>query len=217
MRSGVAILAAAFGLFAFSPEVLAQTVGESQESDIPRGAAGNPDESSAPNLSLGVMIGIMPNAVDFEALTSQGVRKLDPGTMGLIRMELASDFHDPFFARVSFEFGVGEDVEVFSGGLDLGIRLLSSELFAMKFDVDAAAGFMISELRVDISDFGGFNSAVGLRGGMGSHLALSERFSLDVSVNFRDISYEWSGDIVSGDHRALIHAVDLVFGITWRF
>ncbi len=132
-------------------------------------------------------------------------------------MELADDFHDPFFARLSFEFGDGEDVDVYSGGLDLGIRLLSSELFATKFDLDAAAGFMISELHVKDSDFGSFDSAVGLRAEVGAHLSLSERCRLDASVDFRDISYKWSGDIVSGDWRALTHTVALFLGISWRF
>jgi len=189
-----------------------------QEADIPREGPDSPRvEGSAPKWSAGAKLGVLPSAVKFEALTSKGFRKLSPGALGLARAELTYDFYDPFFARLAGEFGYGKDVDIVSGDIDFGMRLLSTELFSTGFELNVDAGLIFSQLQVKVTDFGSFDPGAGFRVGLGAHFDLSESLRLDVSADFRDISYKWSGTVVTGDRDARTQTVAVLLGFSVRF
>ena len=167
--------------------------------------------------SVGLKLGIVPQAIQFEAVTSVGPRKLDPGVVGAVRLESRFDFLDPLFGGVSFELLTGKEISVFSGEFDLGVRLLSTEILSTRLDVELEAGLLYSKLQVDRSGFGSFDGGIGFRAGIGARLALSESFWLDASIDFRSVSYDWSGTVISGDREARLRSAALLAGLSFRF
>lgn len=189
-----------------------------QESDLRSSPAEEaPVPLPRPPGFVAVKLGVLPSAVHFESLTTKGTRKLEPGAMTLARAECGLEFYDPLFAQLSFEYGYGKEVQFLSGDLDLGVHLLSTELFSCQFELDAEAGLMVSQLRATVSDFGSFDTGVGFRAGIEAHLYLSERLTLDALVDYRNLSYAWSGVVVSGDRDARTSTVGLFVGLSWRF
>jgi len=137
--------------------------------------------------------------------------------IGALRLESRVDILDPLFAGISFEYLTGKDVSVYSGELDLGLRLLSTEILSTDLDIDVEAGVMISKLKVDLSGFGSFDNGIGFRAGAAARLALSERVWLDATIDFRTVSFDWSATVITGDRTARLQSVAILAGVSFRF
>jgi len=188
-----------------------------QEEDLQKKSEDAVLQELAPSNRLTLKGGVLLNAIHFNSLTSIGSRTLKPGPMALARVEWAGELDDAMFLQVSLELGVGKQVESYSGELDLGIHLLSTDLLACRFDLDAEAGILLSKIQVNTPGFGTFDLGWGLRAGLDGHLWVSERMSLDAAVDFRVISYPWSGTVLSGNRSAQTLTAGLLLGVSVRF
>jgi hypothetical protein len=188
-----------------------------QEADLQKKSEDAVLQEPGPSNRLTVKGGVLLNAIHFNADTSIGTRTLKPGPMGLARVEWAGEVDESFFVQASFEFGRGKEVDSVSGELDLGVHVLSTELASCRFDLDVEAGLLVSKFWVTVPAFGTFDLGWGLRMALDSHLWLCESVSLDASVDFRVISYPWSGTVLSGNRSAQTLTAGLLLGVSVRF
>lgn len=171
----------------------------------------------APSARLTLKVGLLPSAIRFNTTTPLGPRNLSPGPMGLARLEWGAEIDDPWFVQASLELAEGKDLRSLSGELDLGVHLLSTEFLSCPFDLDATAGFVLSKLWVTLPGFGAFDLGFGGRAGLDARLHLTDQFSLDASIDFRFVSYPWSGVVISGDRSARTLAAGILFGVSLHF
>jgi hypothetical protein len=157
--------------------------------------------------------GLLPSAIDFQAMTPTGSRKINSDALGLMRLSLSRDFSEPLYAQVGLEFAGGGGIRVYSGTLDLGARLFR----AGPVDVAAEAGLIYSELKVTESAFGDFDAGLGFRAGVRVSVGLGSRASLDATIDYRRISYDYAEPIVSGDRQARLQTVGLLLGASLKF
>lgn len=189
-----------------------------QESEVPSAMEhGAPEPPVERRWAVAVLAGLLPHAVSFEAMTPQGLRKINPELLGMGRLELGFDLADPVFVQAAFEYAGGGDTTLYSGTLDAGAHLLSTELFGSRLTMDVEAGVLYSKLRVTLSDFGTFDPGVGFRAGATARAGLTDRWGLEASADYRDVTYPWGGSVLSGDHRARLRTAALMLGVSLRF
>ena len=84
-------------------------------------------------------------------------------------------------------------------------------------DLDVEAGLIYSKLRVTVSDFGSFDPGLGFRAGVAARAGLTDRWALEASVDYRGVSYDWGGSVLSGDHQARLRTAALQLGLALKF
>jgi len=186
-----------------------------QEADVKPTTAETSQETSTPPgpWSLAVQGGLLPSAIEFEAMVPSGLRKINKDALGLARLSLSRDLTDRFYAQVGLEYGGGGGIRVYSGTLDVGAHLLHLG----SVDLAAEAGLLYSDLKTTESAFGSFDAGLGFRGGMRAQFAVGDRLSLDATVDYRRVSYDYSDPVVSGDRQARLQTVGLLIGASLRF
>jgi len=185
------------------------------EADVQSAEAGKaPETPAAPTLwSLSVQGGLLPSAIDFLTNTPTGFRKINKDALGLARLSLSREIFDPLYAQVGLEYAGGGGIRVYSGTLDMGARLFSLGTL----EVAAEAGLIYSDLKVTESAFGDFDAALGFRGGIRARVDLGDRLSVDATVDYRRIAYDYAEPIVSGDRAARLQTVGLLLGLSLKF
>jgi hypothetical protein len=162
-------------------------------------------------------VGPWINGLDFEAVTSLGPRRLKSGTMGVMQLSVGTSVLDPVFVELSGEYALGKDASITTFGADAGVRFYRGSMLVGDGELRAQAGVLLSSLKVDDSDFGDFDSGVGFRAGLSASVDLTPYLSLDVSLQYRSVSYDWSGTVLSGDTQAKASGVAALLGISLRF
>lgn len=188
-----------------------------QESDLPKKPeAPSVAEATAAlesRWALSVQGGLLPSAIAFEAMTPTGSRKINKDALGLVRLSLSYEFLDPVYAQVGLEYAGGGGIRVYSGTLDVGARLFR----AGPLDVAAEAGLMYSSLSTTESLFGDFDSGIGFRGGVRASFRVGPRASLEATIDYRRVAYDYSETITSGDSQARLSTVGLLLGASLKF
>lgn len=187
-----------------------------QEQDLPKPAAESNQEAAVEGpkpWALSVQGGLLPSAIEFEAIAPSGLRRINKDALGLVRVSLAYDVVDPLYVQVGLEYAGGGGIRVYSGSLDVGARLFT----VGSVTVAAEAGLIYSDLSTTESSFGDFDAAIGFRGGVRVSVALTPRASLDATIDYRKISYDYADPVVSGDREARLSTVGLLLGASLRF
>lgn len=186
-----------------------------QEADVKPTTAEPSQESSTPPgpWSLSAQGGLLPSAIEFEAQLPSGLRKIKKDALGLARLSLSRDLTDRFYAQVGFEYAGGGGIRVYSGTFDVGAHLLHLG----SVDLAAEAGLLYSDLKITESAFGSFDAGLGFRGGVRAKVAVGDRLSLDATVDYRRVTYDYSDPVVSGDRQARLQTVGLLLGASLRF
>lgn len=163
--------------------------------------------------SLSVQGGVLPSAIDFEAMTPTGNRKINKDSLGFARLSMSYEFLDPIYGQVGLEYAGGGGIRVYSGTIDVGARLFRTG----PLDVSAEAGLMYSELRITENAFGDFKEGLGFRGGVRASFHLAPQVALDATIDYRRISYDYSESLLSGDTQARLSTVGLLLGVSLKF
>jgi hypothetical protein len=185
------------------------------EADVQAASAEPAQEKSTvpTRWSLALQGGLLPSAIDFQTMTPTGSRKINSDALGLVRLSLSREIMDPLYAQLGLEYAGGGGIRVYSGTLDLGAHLFR----AGPVDVAAEAGLIYSDLKVTESAFGDFDAGLGFRAGVRVRVGIGPRASLDATVDYRRITYDYAEPIVSGDRAARLQTVGLLLGASLRF
>jgi len=186
-----------------------------QEADLAKSAAESKQEPAVEptRWALSVQGGLLPSAIEFEATTPSGLRKINKDALGLARLSLSMDLFDPVYVQVGAEYAGGGGIRVYSGTLDVGARLFR----VGPVTVAAEAGLMYSDLKTTESAFGDFDAALGFRGGVRVGVELTPRASLDATIDYRKITYDYAEPVLSGDREARLSTVGLLIGASLKF
>ena len=156
--------------------------------------------------------GAIFDTLSFDALTTVGPRELKAGTLGIARIELGAALSDAFYAAVAVEAGLGDEVRTITGEAALGCRVIAGDI-----ELRAQVGALGSKVDVDVSGFGDFDPAFGVRAALDAGFHLSDTLRLSLGVEFRHLSYDWSDEVISGDREASGQGVGLTFGLSLDF
>jgi hypothetical protein len=155
--------------------------------------------------------------LEFDALTSIGPRELKAGTLGVARVEIGAQLSDTFFAVTALEVGQGDEVQVLTGEIGLGYRMPAGQILSGDLALEAQLGVLLSSLDVETSNFGDFDLGIGVRLSGGAHLRMSEALWATLALDFREVDYDWSDDVVSGDQAARGRGLGVTAGLSLRF
>jgi len=161
--------------------------------------------------------GIWLNGLEFEAVSPDGPLKLNSGGMGLFNVSVGHLLVEPLFGRVTTEVAFGDDAVAITAALDVGLPLFRGNPGPARIDGEIFLGGMISRLEIDRSEFEDFKPGLGFHAGVTGRVSLSPGWSLDATVEYRRISYEWSGDRLEGDKDAAGSGAAATVGFTIRF
>jgi hypothetical protein len=157
------------------------------------------------------------NGLKFDAVTPHGPRSLDSGGMGALQVSLALTVVDPIFVELSGEYAWGKDASIRTMGADVGVRFYRGPLLVGDGEARFQAGVMVSDLKVDIPDFGDFDVGTGFKVGLSASTRITRHLSLDASLEYRSVTYGRSGTILSGDHEARAAGPAALLGISVQF
>lgn len=161
--------------------------------------------------------GVVLNTLEFDALTSIGPRELKAGTLGVARVEVGAQLVDAFFAVMALEMGQGDEVQVLTGEVGVGYRTAAGKILSGDLALEAQLGVLVSSLDVETSNFGDFDPGIGVRLSAGAQLRVSESLWATLALDFREVDYDWSDDVVSGDQAAQGRGLGVTAGLSFRF
>jgi hypothetical protein len=161
--------------------------------------------------------GLWMNGFKFDTVTPRGPRTIDSGGMGSVQLSLGLTVVDPVFVELSGEYAVGKDASIMTLGADVGVRLYHGPLLVRDAEVRLQAGVLISQLKVDVSGFGDFDLGMGFNVGLSASARLTPHFSLEASIEYRSLTYDYSGPILSGDRSAKAAGPAALLGFSLQF
>jgi hypothetical protein len=181
-----------------------------QDSD----AAEGEDPAPAGRWTVGLLAGVLMNGIDFEASTALGLRRIEREPMPLARLEGSFTPVSGLAVKGGLEYAAGEDTRVMSFTLEVGTE------FSLGGGVEAglAAGGFVSDIDVDVPDFGDFKIGLGVRISAGIRARLSDHLWLDVAADWRYGRAEFEKEVFEGrEDTAVMTGPAFMAGLSWRF
>jgi hypothetical protein len=171
----------------------------------------------APTFEARIRAGFWMNGLSYDAVTPRGPRSLDSGGMGALQVSLALTLVDPIFVELSGEYASGKDASIRTMGVDVGVRFYRGPLLVGDGEARFQVGVLVSDLKVDIPDFGDFDMGTGFKVALSASTRITRHLSLDASLEFRSVTYDRSGTTLSGDREAKAAGPAALLGISVQF
>jgi hypothetical protein len=151
----------------------------------------------------------------FDSLTPAGRRRVDASLLFDAGIDLRAEL-GIWSLAVTGDYGVGKDLREETGGLLVG---LTWELREQPWPIELqfSAGPLLGRLDVNLTGFGNFSSSAGFEARICAVSWLVDQVGLSFWADYRQISFKYSGAVLSGDRRTGGSAFAVGAGLLMRF